>query len=307
MNVLVTGASGFVGRELVQALSGRGHAVWGVGRNSLDELPSGLLRYHCGDLASDTELESFIREARPDSVVHLAGQASVAASWKDTSDTIDSSVVGSVNLFLTLRRTAAPVRVFVNIGSAEEYAPSDEPLTEDSAIGPSNPYGITKVAQARMLRLLCEDASIPFVHFRPFNHIGPGQHTGFAIPDWASQIAQGTRETTTITVGNLQAIRDFTDVRDIVRAYVSATEGGMPEGEYNLSSGFGRTLRSVLEDLIGTAGVKAGIVVDRDRFRPEDTPTRIGDSDKIRRLTGWKPEIPWEATLRDTLEWFRKA
>lgn len=305
MNVLVTGASGFVGRELVQALSGRGHAVWGVGRNSPEDLPRGLTRYHCGDLASDTALESFVREAHPDAVVHLAGQASVGASWKDTLDTIDSSVVGSVGLHLTLRRTGAPVRVFVNIGSAEEYSPSDKPLTEDTALGPSNPYGITKVAQAQVLRLLCADASIPLVHFRPFNHIGPGQHVGFAIPDWASQIAKAAGNALEIRVGNLQAVRDFTDVRDIVRAYVAAAEGDVPEGTYNLSSGIGRTLRSVLEDLIRAAGVEAEIVVDSARFRPEDTPVRIGNSKRLRDLTRWEPEIPWEITLRDVLEWFR--
>lgn len=301
MNVLVTGASGFVGRELVRALSERGHKVWGMGRNTVEETQKGLWRYHSGDLAVGTGMEVFIREAAPEAVVHLAGQASVAASWKDMSDTIESSVVATVNLFLMLRRTGAPLHTFANVGSAEEYAASDSVLTEDSPIGPSNPYGITKVAQAEVLRLLCADAGIPLVHFRPFNHIGPGQHTGFAIPDWGSQIARAPGKDLTVRVGNLQAVRDFTDVRDVVRAYVSAVEGEVPAGVYNLSSGRGRTLQSVLEDLIHVAGVEAEICVDKTRFRPEDTLVRIGCSEKLRGVTGWIPETPWETTLTDIL------
>ncbi|EQD69096.1 NAD-dependent epimerase/dehydratase, partial [mine drainage metagenome] len=110
-----------------------------------------MSEYHCGNLANDPELEAFVQTVKPEAVLHLAGQASVAASWKDPSDTLESSVVASVNLFLTLRRASAPLRVFVDIGSAEEYAPGDEMLTEESPIEPSNPYGMGKVAQAHVL------------------------------------------------------------------------------------------------------------------------------------------------------------
>ena len=306
MNVLVTGASGFVGSEITQALWKRGHRVWGIGRNALENTPTALWRYYSGNLASDTGMELFIRQATPEAVVHLAGQASVAASWRDTSDTIDSSVVGSVNLFLMLRRTGAPVHTFVNVGSAEEYAPSDIPLTEESPIGPSNPYGIMKVAQAETLRLLFTESSIRLIHFRPFNHIGPGQHRNFVISDWAYQITHSAHAPT-ISVGNVKVVRDFTDVRDVVRAYVQAAEGDVPEGTYNLASGVGRSLQSVLEDLQWYAGIVAEIQVDPSRFRPGDASVRVGSSRKLFELMGWKPEIPWSVTIRDILEWQRQV
>lgn len=305
MKVLVTGASGFVGRILSETLSGRGHEVWGIGRNEFEAATVALRRYHNGNLASDENLEPFIEEAQPEVVVHLAGQASVAASWVNTLDTIQSSVVASVNLFLAVQRTGTPLRTFVDIGSAEEYAPSTEVLTEESPVGPSNPYGMGKVAQAEVLRLLCAEAEIPFIHFRPFNHIGPGQQVGFAIANWASQIVRARGKTLTISVGNLQATRDFTDVRDIVRAYVLAAEGNVPPGYYNLSSAHGRSLHSVLQDLADVAGVEARTVIDRERLRPNDTPVRIGSNERICRLSGWQPAIPWHTTLMDILDSFK--
>lgn len=308
MRVLVTGASGFVGHWLVRALVDRDHEVWGYGRGPLNAQLEGLQNYRGGDLASDSALGAWLREIRPEAVVHLVGQASVGASWKDTALTVEASVAAAVNLLLTLRRAQAPVKVFVDIGSAEEYAPSDEPLTEASPVGPVNPYGITKLAQARVVGLLAADGAVPLVHFRPFNHVGPGQARGFVIPDWLTQLLAAERASgpPTIRVGNIDVIRDFTDVRDVVRAYVLAVEGQIPPGTYNLSSGIGRTLRSVLEDAIRATGVETEVFEDPRRLRMGDAPVRVGDSGRIREITGWRPETPWETTLGDMIAEIRR-
>lgn len=309
MRVLVTGSSGFVGRWLVRALAGRGHEVWGYGRGPLLGPPEGLRDYRGGDLAADPALEAWLGSIRPEAVVHLAGQSSVGASWRDTAITVEASVVAAANLLLGLRRASAPVKVFVDVGSAEEYAPSGERLTEASPVGPVNPYGIAKLAQARVVGLLAQDANVALVHFRPFNHVGPGQARGFVIPDWIAQLlsAERTSGPAAIRVGNLGVVRDFTDVRDVVRAYVLAVEGQVPPGTYNLSSGVGRTLRSVLKDIVRAAGVEAEVVEDVGRLRPGDAPVRVGDSGRIREAAGWRPEIPWETTLGDAIAEIRRG
>lgn len=305
MRVLVTGASGFVGKYLVATLAAKGHALWGIGRSPTEDSIPGLKEYHDGDLADDSDegLREFCRAARPDTVVHLAGLASVGASWQYPVDTIDVSVVGTSRLFDALVSVVALPQIWINIGSSEEYAPSRDPLNEDSRIGPSSPYGFAKVAQSRLAAYLCRRGSVHFIHFRPFNHIGAAQSRGFVVADVAARIADIKKglSKSVLRVGNLDPLRDFLDVRDVVEVYRLAVEGFVPDGVYNIASGTGRTIRSVVDDLLRIADVDAEIIQDPALFRTADIPVRIGSAAKLQNVTGWKPMIDWERTLSDVL------
>lgn len=303
MRVLVTGATGFVGTHLVPVLVQRGHRVWGVGKSAAPADMKGMAGYHAGDLTCDQEgLRAFLLDAKVEVVVHLAGVASVSRSWDDPVGTIDSSVVASVNLHGAVTASSPDLVRWINVGSSEEYAPTDEVLTEEHAIGPRSPYGFAKVAQWRMLHWLLKSSTVDFVHFRPFNHVGPGQSRGFVIPDLAAQVLKAKSMTRPVLrTGSLDAVRDFLDVRDVVRAYVDAVEGLVPAGTYNIASGEPRSIRSVLDDLLRLTGVHADIQLDSELLRPVEIPVRVGSSARLQGACGWVPSVDWESTLAEIM------
>ncbi len=334
--VLVTGAGGFVGVHLVAALRRVGYEVvehtLGAHADSgacfsanaaesadaaagTQAIAPGLspLRVAC-DLRDDTAVLDMMRDVLPDAVIHLAAQSSVAESWNRPGETMAANVAGTANLLGAVRSVAPRCRV-LTIGSAEEYAspPSGpefdsavEALDEDSWCMPANPYALSKYAVWLLTRQFHEAYALSVIHARPFNHIGPGQRVGFVVTDFAEQLAaisRGEREPV-LSVGNLEAVRDFTDVRDIVRAYVALLQGGRAGEVYNVCSGRGGSVRSLLDMMIAVSGLRVDVRVDDAKFRPVEVPTLVGNAAKIRRELGWRPELSLRETLADVLRGF---
>ncbi len=293
MRVVVTGADGFLGKHLVTALE----------RNSMDvvSLPGPAASTGLNlDVATVRDMERILSPHRPDAVVHLAAQSSVSYSWINPADTMQTNVVGTTKLFLA--SAAAGARRFIAMSSAEVYQPRVGFLDEESAVGPLNPYGLSKMTMEQLLWQMVGKTSVDLCVARAFNLVGPGQRLGFVLSDWAAQlhtvrIGRGMP----LTVGNLDPVRDFLDVRDAAQAITRLLKPQTPSGIYNVCSGEGRSLRQVLQDLLAVAGgVNPMITVDPSKFRPVDIPYLVGNSEKLKTL-GWVPGIQWRDTLTDIL------
>lgn len=313
MRALITGAGGFVGDHLCAFLLT--HTDWELlgtvyPRMVEVERPESRLRLKHADLRDREGVHTLVDEMRPDYIFHLAAQSFVPTSFADPWDTLENNIRGELNLLEAVRRSGREVRVLV-IGSNEEYGapkPDELPMTEQSPLRPNNPYAVSKVAQDFLGLQYHLSYGLPVVRVRPFNHTGPGQSPRFVIPAFASQIARidaGLQEPV-IKVGNLEVARDFTDVRDIVRAYHLAATRGEPGEVYNLASGQSLSVQELLNTLLSYAQVKIRIERDPDRYRPVDVPIVYGSSEKFHLLTGWEPQIPFEQTLRDTLAYWQE-
>ena len=302
--VLVTGASGFAGSHLLEHLAGVNNLVaWSRSAPSMS--CAGLATWQQVDLLDRSRVRDAIRELQPSAVYHCAGSAQVASSWTDTSAALSNNVLTTHFVLDALRRAGAPCRVLIP-GSATIYRPAATPLDEDAAVAPSSPYAVSKFAQEQLgLRALKEDG-VEVVLTRSFNHTGPRQKVGFFAPDMARQIAAIERGAEpVIRVGNLDAQRDLTDVRDTVRAYALLMTRGTAGVIYNVASGVGRSMRSVLDGLIQRTRVPVTIVFDRERLRPHDNPVFVGDPTRLRNATGWAQAIAFEQTLDDLLRYWR--
>jgi len=313
VTVLITGIAGFVGAHLVDLLRAEQpeEGIAGVmrpGTPTPDHLREGV-RLLEADLEDAAAVESAVAAVRPDSIIHLAGQSSVHESWSNPAATIRTNVIGLLNVFEAVRRRRLEPRVLV-VGSAEEYGsvePDAPPLTEDAPLRPLSPYAVSKVAQGYLALQYALSRDLAVVRTRTFPHTGPGRGEAFAESSFARQIAEveAGRRRPVLAVGNLDAVRDFTDVRDVVRAYWSLLERGVPGEVYNVCSGRGRSIGDVLRGLLEIAGAQVDLQVDRERLRPSDLPSLVGDPRKLREATGWEPRIPLERTLRDLLDDWR--
>jgi GDP-4-dehydro-6-deoxy-D-mannose reductase len=314
LEVLITGAGGFVGGHLIAYLRQKPDMVLhGTVINESEKRPS--LVAICPDLwevdLRDPEaVRDLLDKVRPDHLYHLAGQAYVPRSFEDPWETLETNIRGTLNLLQAIKDLNLPTRVLV-VGSAEIYGavrPDQLPLTENTVFAPSSPYSVSKIAQDMLALQYTLTHRVFTVRTRPFNHIGPGQNNRFAVPNWASQIAEaevGKREPV-VYVGDLTAARDFTDVRDVVRAYLLALTRGESGSVYNVCSGQTHTMQSILDRLIGLSTVAIEIRVDSERFRPAEIPVLVGDYSRLRTQTGWQPEIPIEQSLRDVLDDWRQ-
>ena len=244
---------------------------------------------------------------RPSIVFHCAGAAHLGQSWGSTRETLATNVLGTHHLLRGLRLAGVSARVLIP-GSSYVYRQSDRALTESDPIGPSSPYALSKLAQEMLgTRGIDEDGQRIFLT-RSFNHIGARQAPSFAASGFAKQIAQieAGRMAPTIDVGNLDAARDFTDVRDTVRAYRDLVSRGRPGRIYNVCSGTAHKMRDVLDRLIAFSRVPVQVRVDPARYRPSDTPLLLGDPSLLKREVGWEPAIPLDQTLSDLLDYWRK-
>ena len=305
--VLVTGAAGFAGSHLVEYLAGRSDVTAWTRSDSPPEL-SGLARWRRVDLLDRERVRQEIRELRPACVYHCAGASHVGHSWQDTAEPLASNVLTTHYLFDALRRTGSRCRVLIP-GSATVYGSSPSPLHEDSPLAPASPYALSKLAQEQLGRRGLVEDGIDVILTRAFNHTGPRQSPAFAAPGMARQIAliEDGGIDPLIKVGNLDAQRDLTDVRDTVRAYALLMERGEPGSVYNVASGVARSMRAVLDALVGRCRVPVQIAVDPTRLRPHDIPVLVGDATRLCAATGWTPAITFDRMLDDLLDYWRVA
>lgn len=306
--VLITGAGGFAGGHLIRHLERE--TTWTtVGLTRRSSHHAGRTRMLVCDLQDRTLVERTVAHYRPDYVVHLAAQSYVPQALTSPSDTIVNNVVGQINLAEACR-SAGINPVFLVIGSAEEYgfaSPDEMPLDEQQPFRPGNPYAVSKIAQDMLGYQYFRTYDMHMVRLRPFNHFGSGQSDRFVVSSFARQIAQAEagRIEPTVLTGDLAAERDFTDVRDVVRAYRLALAHGVPGEDYNVGSGIARRVGIMLDMLLGMATVSIEVRRDPARMRPSDVPVLVADTSKFQAATGWTPEIPIETSLRDMLAYWR--
>lgn len=313
MRALITGAGGFVGGHLCEYLLK--HTDWdltGTVFGQLDEAKPSTprLQFLPLDLRSRRRVRPLVEDIQPDCIFHLAAQSSVPAAFEDPWDTLENNIRSELNLLEAVRGLGRDVS-FLVVGSNEEYGtprPDELPQTEQNPLRPNNPYAVSKIAQDFLGLQYHLAYGIPVVRVRPFNHTGPGQSPRFVVPAFASQIARieaGLQEPV-MRVGNLSTSRDFTDVRDVVQAYHLAVTEGEPGEVYNLASGRAYSIRQVLETLLSYSEAEIQVERDPERYRPVDVPVVYGSAEKFQNHTGWRPQIPFEETLHDTLEYWRR-
>lgn len=309
--VLITGADGFVGRCLAAYLAEQGGVeVLGLDlRPARGAPPWDRCLYGECDILDRASVFSQVESFRPDYVFHLAAQSSVRRSWDDPRLTYDIALTGQANLFDALREAGVDARVHVAC-SAEEYGRVGEeelPIREDHPLRPASPYALSKVMQDYHAAFSYLAYGTRAVVTRAFNMIGPGQSPEFVVSDFARQIAEaeaGMREPV-MRVGNLEARRDFSDVRDLVGAYWMLVREGEPGEAYNVCSGRDRAVSEVLDLLLSMSETPIRVEVDPERLRKADIPVLRGDNTRMRELTGWSPRLSMEETLRDVLDWWR--
>lgn len=313
MRALVTGAAGFVGAHLLRHLRSEGHDAHAMTLPH-EVLAAGLAgtpQHHC-DLTDAEDLLRLLGEVRPEWIFHLAAVSSPAQCRENPLLAWEVNFVGTHKLYRAAAEVVGDARVLF-VGSAVEYGrpPADElPLTEDFPLDPQDVYAGTKVAGDLASAAFALSGRLSVIRVRPFNQIGPGQEPGFAAPDFARQIARiehGLQQPK-LEVGNLAPVRDFTDVRDAVRAYVALLERGRVGAVYNVCSETGRSVREMLDGLLALSNSQIEVVVSGGRTRKDEADTNIGCAEAVRSATGWAPEIPWENTLADLLaDWRRRV
>jgi GDP-4-dehydro-6-deoxy-D-mannose reductase len=298
---LVTGAGGFVGPHLRVALEAAGHEVWTTDRTPSAAAP----RHRPAELTDAGVTRAVLEEARPDAVVHLASQSSVAASFHDPSATLVGNLTVACNLLEAVRHVAPRARVLV-VGSAEEYGnvpEAEQPIRESQPLRPASPYAVSKCAQEFLALQYAMTWGLDVIATRSFNHSGPGQSDRFVLSSFARQIAAAERgaQEAVLRVGNLDVRRDFLDVRDVVRAYVALLERGECGAVYNVCRGEAPAVRDLLDTLRAAARVETRVETDPERWRPSDLPVLRGDPSRLMERTGWSARLPLDATLRDLL------
>lgn len=307
MRVLITGASGFAGGYLARECVRDGDEVVGVSRSG--QIPDGCGDGRALDLLDGEGVQAIVRDVAPDVVYHLAALSSVGRSWDEPSRTLSDNVAMAVNLLEALRFEAPTSRV-VWVSSCEVYgAPDSLPVAEDAPLKPANPYAVSKTTGELLARVYIDAYGLDLVLARPFNHAGPGQRSMFILSSLARQAAEAVlsgNDSFEILTGNPDTCRDFTDVRDVVRAYRLLATGDEP-AVYNVSSG--RSISAadqvrLLAELV--APIQVRHVVDPDRVRAHEVMDLRGDHDRLTAATGWRPEIPLRETMSDTIEWWKQ-
>ncbi len=312
--VLVTGVTGFAGSHLVDYMLTRNDCeIFGIQRwrsplENIEHVKDRITLVEC-DLRDASSTRDTLERLRPDWIFHLAAQSFVPTSWSAPTESLTTNVLGELNIFEAVRRIGLTCRIQLAC-SSEEYGmvlPDELPIRETNPLRPLSPYAVSKVAQDMLGYQYWMSWKVDCVRTRGFNHEGPRRGPVFVASDFAKQIAdiEKGRKEPVLHVGNLEARRDFTDVRDMVRGYWLALEKCEPGEVYNLCSGKAYSIREVLDLLLGMTRAKIEVRQDRLRLRPSDVPVLLGDRTKFTRATGWEPTIPFEQTLRDMLDFWR--
>ena len=311
MKALVIGGGGFVGPYLVRHLTDDcGYEVT-VTKTEKEQLVMDNAVVKDLDILDIGQIVGLLKAEQPDYIFHLAAQSSVAYSWKNPTLTIDVNIKGCVNLLDAVRQLDKKPRVLL-IGSGEEYGHIKEgecPIVEDNTVRPGNIYAATKACQNMLGKIYSDAYGLDIMMIRAFNHIGPNQTPMFVVADFCKQVAdiEKGRQEAVIYVGNLSAKRDFTDVRDVVKAYALLVEHGRRGETYNVGTGHAIAISQILDEIVAMSDTAIEVKVDENKLRPVDVPIIEPDIDKIKSEVGWQPVISLEQTLRETLEHWRSV
>lgn len=315
LNYIITGASGFVAGHLIEAIVEADHnaVIFGLDLTKpsysfLERETRSSIRFIQANLLDYPDVVSAINTAQPHYIIHLAAFSSVAYSWQNPIMSFNNNLNIFLHLLEAVREVKAKCRI-LSVGSSEQYGnvpPHLIPLRETDPQNPVSPYAVARVAQEYMLAVYVKGFHLDIIATRSFNHFGPRQDDRFVLSSFAKQIAgirKGLREPL-IHTGDLGIIRDFIDVRDVAKAYIALLRKGICGEIYNVCSGSGKNLGDCLHRLIALAGIECEITRDQELIRPVDNPIIIGDNTKLRKATGWTPEIPFETTLRDSYQYW---
>ena len=305
--VLIFGCGGFVGKYLTDELTSNGYEVIGSDIR-VPEWADGT--FSKNDLLDYDDVRALIARELPGIIINLAAISSVGQSWKNPQLTISVNVVGSLNILQAVKESyeEGDMPKVMFIGSSEEYAPSDSPVSEGSVLDSNSPYGISKMTQESFATLYGREFGIDVYLVRAFNHTGVGQADNFVLPSWCKQAAEIDKSGRpgVMNVGNLKVRRDFSDVRDVVRGYRLVIERGTPGKVYNVGSGVAHSLEDMLRTITSLSAQEITINIDKDRIRPTDTPVICCDNTLIRTELGWAPEHDIYDTLKEMFEYYRR-
>ena len=302
--VLIFGAGGFVGSYLCKEFLNNGYKVSGTDKGEGSALPSEVDFYRI-DLMQANEVEKLISQVKPDIIVNLAAISSVGASWNMPQTTMAINVIGALNIMEAARKSEQKPRILF-VGSSEEYVISENPLDENTQLNANNPYGISKVTQEQFAKLYREQYGLKIYCVRPFNHTGIGQRDSFVLPSFCKQVAEIDKsgKDGKIQVGNLKVKRDFSHVKDVVRAYRMIVESDNCNQIYNVGSGNAYSLEDMLTYIIGLSNQSIEIEVDQNRIRPTDQPVICCDRSLIGKELGWEPQYDVYDALKEMYEYY---
>jgi GDP-4-dehydro-6-deoxy-D-mannose reductase len=313
VQVLITGIAGFVGSWLARyLLSLPDVTVHGIVHRHDRRIRDiqDQIHLHRGDLRNAVWVDEVVRQVAPDVLLHLAAWSDVGGSWQQPWVAYELNILCQLNLLEALRRSHPHCRTLV-VASNEVYGlvqPEDIPINEETPFRPNSPYGVSKIAQDMMGLQYWYSYQTPIIRVRSFNHIGPGQSEDFVASAFARQVAEieAGIQKPVLKVGNLEAVRDFTDVRDVVRAYWLAVNQGEAGEVYNVGSGEGRPVRWLLDTLLSMSAVEIEVQPDPARMRPSDVPKSICDNRRLIATTGWQPQVDLHQTLQEILDHWRQ-
>ena len=311
MKSLIIGGAGFVGAYLIRHLRDDLNHEVVVTKMPHEQITEACTKVLNLNILEKESISHLFAQEEPDYIFHLAAQSSVALSWKNPGLTVDVNIKGSVNVLDAVRDMEKRPRVLL-IGSGEEYGrilPQETPIKEGNSLRPGNIYAATKACQNMIGKIYADAYSLDIMMVRAFNHTGPNQAPLFVVADFCKQVADieaGLQEPV-LRVGNLSAERDFTDVRDVVRAYGMLISKGEKGQTYNVGSGHAVSIDSILQTIVSMAKCEIKVETDAAKLRPIDVPIIEADTSKLQECTGWRPEIPLSQTIEETLEFYRNV